>query len=106
MERIPLLRDVVAQGESISAVPQLPDADLRRLLESRRDQGGASAAEAGGSPADAEDLRLAMRAVEDREPGALREVLMGASVRLPLLGFLERRLIASGRNLNGKRETP
>jgi MerR family transcriptional regulator, light-induced transcriptional regulator len=89
VERIRLLRDVVSQGESISAVARLPDADLRRLLESRRDQESASSPAVGTSPGDAESLRRAMRAVEDRDPAALREVLMGASVRLPLLGFLE-----------------
>lgn len=89
MERIRLLRDAVARGESISAVAQLPDVDLRRLLDRQGNGAGASAHEARGSPADVDALRLAMRAVEDRDPSTLREVLMGASVRLPLLEFLD-----------------
>jgi MerR family transcriptional regulator, light-induced transcriptional regulator len=88
VERIRLLRDAVARGETISSVARLPTDTLRRIAGTPPSE--PSPSRGGESEAVPESRFLeAMAAVEDRNGDRLREILQGASFRLTHLAFLE-----------------
>ena len=92
VERIRLLRDAVATGEAISAVARLPTEGLRRITRATLERNRKSVPEATATDPDPDlegNLSKALSAVEDRDDGRLRDLLMGASFRLTHLAFLE-----------------
>jgi MerR family transcriptional regulator, light-induced transcriptional regulator len=88
VERIRLLRDAVARGETISSVARLPTDSLRRIAGVHPPE-TAPAGSTGGEPVPEAHLVAALTAVEDRNGDRLRDLLLGASFRLPHLVFLE-----------------
>jgi MerR family transcriptional regulator, light-induced transcriptional regulator len=88
VERIRLLRDAVAQGETISSVARLPTDSLRRIVTAQTSGTPASRSPERESVPEASFL-AAMAAVEDRNGDRLRDILLGTSFRLPHMAFLE-----------------
>jgi MerR family transcriptional regulator, light-induced transcriptional regulator len=88
VERIRLLRDAVAQGQTISSVARLPTESLRRIVAAETSRTPASRSPEREEVPEAQFL-AAMAAVEDRNGDRLRDILLGASFRLTHLAFLE-----------------
>jgi MerR family transcriptional regulator, light-induced transcriptional regulator len=88
VERIRLLRDAVARGETISSVARLPTEALRRIAGVHPPDAGPPRS-VGSELVPESQLLVAMAAVEDRNGDRLRDLMLGTSFRLPHLAFLE-----------------
>ncbi|MEX2529625.1 MAG: MerR family transcriptional regulator [Gemmatimonadota bacterium] len=97
LDRLRLLRDLVAGGRNIGSIASFSTDDLRELALADRSGGGLRSE----APSFEEEILEALRAVENRDPGALYDLLARSAMLTPSLDFLEGLLAPLLRRIGG-----
>lgn len=85
LDRLRLLRDLVAGGRSISSIASFSTGELREVALVDRSGAGLRSE----APSFEEEILEALRAVENRDPGVMYDLLARSAMLTPSLDFLE-----------------